>query len=173
MFTKSIDAVRKAAEWVSIVLLFAMFAVSLSGVAMRYLFNRPLSWSDELGMILLLWAVFIADAFVTKDSDHIAFDMAWDRASAPVRRVILLLQAGFFCVIFALALPVVVDYILFLKRERTSSLEWRLDVVFFCFAIYLGMLVVRLAAKFARAAGRNWRDEVADSDAAQTANIIG
>ena len=173
MIGRGVDAIRKAAEWVCIILLFAMFATSLSGVAMRYIFNRPLSWSDELGMIMLLWAVFMADAFVTKDSDHIAFDLAWDRASPPVRRVMLLLQAGFFCVIFALALPGVVDYILFLWRERTSALEWRLDFVYFCFVIYLAALVIRLAAKFARAAGRNWRNETVDSDGAQTANIIG
>lgn len=173
MIGRCVDAVRQAAEWMCVILLFAMFVTSLSGVAMRYLFNRPLSWSDELGMILLLWAVFIADAFVTRDSDHIAFDMAWDRATPRGRRVMLLLQSGFFCVLFALALPGVVDYILFLWRERTSALEWRLDFVFFCFVIYLCALVIRLAAKFARAAGRSWREEVVDSDGAQTANIIG
>jgi len=173
MVDKIVGAVRKTAEWISVLLLFAMFVVSLSGVAMRYVFNQPLSWSDELGMVMLLWAVFIADAFVTKDSDHIAFDLAWDVASAPVRRAILLLQGGLFCVLFALAIPTVIDYILFLWRERTSALEWRLDFVYSCFAIYLVALVVRLAAKFVRAAGKNWRQQVADGDAAQTANILG
>lgn len=173
MFFRVIDAVRRTAEWISVVLLFAMFAVSLAGVAMRYVFNSPLSWSDELGMVMLLWAVFVADAFVTKDQDHIAFDMAWDVASPPLRRVILLLQAGLFCVLFAVAIPTVVDYILFLWRERTSALEWRLDFVYSCFAIYLVALVLRLAAKFVRAAGPDWRREVTDGDATQTANILG
>lgn len=173
MIKSAVLRVRRVAEWTSAILLLGMFAVTLAGVAMRYVFNRPLSWSDEFGMILLLWAVFIGDAFVTRDCDHIAFDMLWDSASPVVRRWMLILQGAFFSVIFLLALPTVVDYILFLKRERTSSLEWRLDLVYACFAIYLAALVVRLASKCFEAAGRNWRDLVTDGDPTQTANIIG
>lgn len=173
MIRTTVLRVRQAAEGLSTILLFGMFVVSLAGVVMRYVFNRPLAWSDELGMILLLWAVFIGDAFVSRDADHIAFDLLWDGASPIVRRWMLILQGGIFSVVFLLALPTVVDYILFLKRERTSSLEWRLDFVYACFAIYIAALVLRLAAKCYAAAGRDWRAQVADTDPTQTANIIG
>lgn len=173
MIQTIVSRVRWAAEWFSTLALFGMFLVTLAGVAMRYLFERPLSWSDELGMVMLLWAVFIGDAFVSRDSDHIAFDVLWDIGSPTVRRWMLILQGAFFSVLFLLALPTVIDYVLFLKRERTSSMEWRLDVVYACFAIYIAALAIRLAAKCYAAAGRNWRDHVADSDPTETANIIG
>jgi TRAP-type transport system small permease protein len=173
MIDRIVERARLAAEWVSAALLFGVFAVTVGGVAMRYLFASPLQWGDELGMILLLWTVFIVDAFVTRDADHVAFDLVWDRVGPRGRRVILVLQGVLFAILFAVALPVVVDYILFLRRERTSSLEWRLDFVYLCFAIYLAALVVRLAAKAWRAIGSNWRREVEDSAAASTSNVIG
>lgn len=173
MIRTTVSRLRWAAEWFSTLALFAMFVVTLAGVAMRYVFNMPLAWSDELGMVLLLWAVFIGDAFVSRDSDHIAFDVLWDVGSPAVRRWMLILQGAFFSILFFLALPTVVDYVLFLKRERTSSMEWRLDLVYACFAIYVAALAVRLAVKCFDAAGRNWRDHVADSDPTETANIIG
>ena len=173
MVDRMVERIRQGAEWLSVVLLFAVVAVTLAGVFMRYVVNRPLAWCDELGMILLLWAVFIADGFVTRDREHVAFDIVWDQVGETGRRWILILQGLFFGVLFAAALPTVTDYIMFLWRERTSSLEWRLDFVFFCFVFYLVALILRLFAKAWRAAGRNWRREVADSQAAQTSNIIG
>ncbi len=171
--TSLVQRLRSATEWVAAAMLFVMFAITIAGVVGRYALNAPISWADELGMILLLWAVFLTDAFVTRDRDHIAFDMVWDRAPPTGRRWLLLVQSALFCVVFAVALPTVLDYVLFLWRERTSALEWRLDVVFFCFVIYLAALTVRLAAKFMRAAGPRWRQEVTDTDASQTANILG
>jgi TRAP-type C4-dicarboxylate transport system permease small subunit len=171
--TNLVQRLRSAVEWLAMAMLFTMFAITLAGVIGRYALNAPIAWADELGMILLLWAVFLTDAFVTRDRDHIAFDMVWERAPAAGRRWLLLFQAGAFGLLFAAALPTVVDYVQFLWRERTSALEWRLDFVFSCFAVYLAVVVVRLAAKFARAAGPRWRDEVSDTDPAQTANILG
>jgi len=168
-----VDRLRRAVEWIAMAMMAVMFVITLAGVVGRYAFNAPIAWADELGMILLLWSVFLTDAFVSRDSDHIAFDMVWDRATATGRRWLLIVQSGVFAVVFALALPTVVDYVLFLWRERTSALEWRLDIVFSCFAIYLAMVVVRLVVKFRAAVGPRWRDAVTDTDPSQTANILG
>lgn len=168
-----VTRLRRIVEWIAMAMMAVMFVITLAGVVGRYALNAPIAWADELGMILLLWSVFLTDAFVTRDSDHIAFDMVWDRATATGRRGLLIIQTSVFGILFAIALPTVVDYVLFLWRERTSALEWRLDVVFSCFAIYLAMVVVRLAAKFWAAVGPRWRQSVTDTDPSQTANILG
>ena len=69
------------------------------------------------------------------------------------RRVVGLLQTGLFGILFALAFPTIVDYVMFLWREQTSALQWRLDFVYVCFVIYFAMMIVRLAAKFVTLAG--------------------
>jgi TRAP-type C4-dicarboxylate transport system permease small subunit len=166
--------IRSVAEAISAALLAATFAVALAGVFMRYVAERPISWADELGMIMLIWGTFVADAFVTRDSDQVAFDIAWDAASPGGRRTILILQGALFAGLFACALPFVVDYVLFLWRERTSSLEWRLDFVFACFPVYLAAWTVRLAFKCCDAIFGDWEAQVRDSDpASQSDNLLG
>ncbi len=173
MVARIIENVRRLAEVISLILLVGVFIVCLMGVLARYVLNQPIAWSEELAMILLIWSVLLADALVTRDRDHVAFDLAWDVASPAVRRIILIVQGLLFASIFAAALPTIIDYVLFLWRERTSALEWRLDFVFSCFILNIAMLVVRLLAKSWRAIGSGWRREVQDVNAPGTEDNIG
>jgi TRAP-type C4-dicarboxylate transport system permease small subunit len=153
---------RIIAEWVTTAMLFAVFLIYLIGIAARYLFSSPIAWSDELAMIVYLWCMFLTDAFVNREADHVGFDILWERLPPGGRRVVGLLQTALFGLLFAAAFPVIVDYVMFLWREETSALQWRLDLVYICFIIYFAMVIVRLAAKFVTLAGSGWRDEVRD-----------
>lgn len=171
-FNRIVARLGMAAEWLTTALFFAIFVISLMGIAARYLFSAPIVWSDELAMMMFLWCIFLTDALVSRDRDQVAFDILWSSVSPASRRVIGLVQTAMFAVLFAVAFPTVLDYVLFLWRERTPALEWRLDLVYLCFVIYLAMVIVRLVAKFAAFAGPDWRDHVSD-DAPSTSNVIG
>lgn len=162
----SLDALvtrfRIVAEWVTTAMLFAVFLIYLTGIAARYLFAAPIAWSDELAMIVFLWCMFLTDAFVNRESDHVGFDILWERLPPRGRRVAGLLQTGLFGLLFAAAFPTIVDYVMFLWREQTSALQWRLDIVYTCFIVFFAMVIVRLAAKFVALLGQGWREVVAD-----------
>ncbi len=168
-----VERFRIVAEWVTTALFFALFAIYLVGITARYVFNTPIAWSDELAMIVFLWCMFLTDAFVSRDKDHVAFDILWERLPPSGRRVIGLLQTGLFGILFAVSFPVIVDYVMFLWREQTSALGWRLDFVYICFVIYYAMIVVRLAAKFVAFAGPGWREQVAEDESAAAPNVVG
>ena len=59
-------------------LIAAVLGTVLLGVARRYLFGAPLSWSDELSAVLFVWAVFWTGAFAVPLSEHVAFDLVVD-----------------------------------------------------------------------------------------------
>lgn len=166
------DRLRGVAEVVSGLMFAGIFVVFIAGIVMRYVVARPLLWSDEVAILLLLWCTFITDAFVVRASDHVAFDAVWDKASPGGRRIIGIVGSALFALIFLAALPVIVDYVLFLWRERTDTLELRLDVVFSCFIIYIVMVIVRLVARCVVLCGPDWRDHVASSDPT-TSNVVG
>lgn len=172
-FTHFITRFRIVAEWVTTAMFFAIFAIYILGVVARYVFSAPIAWSDELAMIVFLWCMFLTDAFVSRDSDHVAFDILWGKLPPGGRRVVGLLQTALFGLLFAVAFPTIVDYVMFLWREQTSALEWRLDFVYACFIIYFAMVIVRLAAKFVGFAGPNWREYVADDAEPAAPNVIG
>ena len=89
-----VDRFRKIAEAITTAMFFALFAIYLAGVVARYVFNAPIAWADELAMIVFMWCMFLTDAFVSRDKDHVAFDILWERLPPGGRRVVGLLQTG-------------------------------------------------------------------------------
>lgn len=51
-----------------------LIAVTVSGVAMRYLVNDPLKWMEEVQMALIVWIVFLSSGNVARTSGHVAID---------------------------------------------------------------------------------------------------
>lgn len=149
------------AEFLSAAMFAAIFVVFIAAIGARYLFNRPLPWADELNVVLLLWLTFWTGAFVTRDREHVVFDLFYERAGDQGKRTMLLVGAVGFGVFFAVALPTIWEYVAFLWRERTSVLEWRLDYVYSCFALFIAATVVRLAWNAVLLCTRRWRTVVA------------
>lgn len=173
-FVHAAERFRHCAEIVSGLMFAAIFVVFIAGIAMRYVFHSPLLWGDEVAILLLLWCTFLTDAFVVRSSDHVAFDVLWDLVSPGTRRVLGIVGRGVFALIFLAALPTILDYVLFLWREKTDVLEVRLDIVFSCFIVYIAAVVVRLVAQLIEFCGPNWSEHVAASDASSsTSNVIG
>lgn len=170
--TVFLDRTRHWAELVSGLMFAAIFAVFIAGIFMRYAVHRPLLWGDEVAMLLLIWCTLLTDAFVVRSGDHVALDVVWDTVGLRARRVIGIAGRAIFALIFLFALPTVLDYVLFLWRERTDVLELRLDLVFFCFVIYIVMVIVRLLAQLAAFCGPDWRAHVGGAGA-PTTNVIG
>ncbi|MBV8835315.1 MAG: TRAP transporter small permease, partial [Alphaproteobacteria bacterium] len=50
-----------------------------------------------------------------------------------------------------------IDYIQFLWRERTPVLQWRLDLVYACFGIFLIAVILRALWWLIGLARRDWR----------------
>ena len=140
-------AVRRAAEALCALMFAAVFAIFCYKILRRYLAGDAVAWGDEVCVVLFIWIVFLANAFVVEDKKQIAFDLLIDRLSPRARRraeiARILLVGG----ILAAALPGAVDYTLFLWRERTPVLLWRLDIVYACFAIFIAAVIVRYGAR--------------------------
>lgn len=52
--------------------------LSFFGVIMRYFINRPISWQEEVMVLLLLWIVFFGASFCFRQKSHIAIDLLID-----------------------------------------------------------------------------------------------
>lgn len=133
---------RKACEIVSaglFALLFAAFAIQ---IFTRYVLNDPVTWAQELCSLAYLWVTCFAAATIVKEREHIAFDLIYQGARPPVRRVLAVLCTGFLVVLFLLGLPGTVDYVLFMGRMRTLDLHIPFDRVFSVFVFFLAVTVL-------------------------------
>ena len=65
-------------EWVArallCILLSAMVVVCMAQVLWRYIFNDPLTWSEELARFLFVWVGYLAAWFAWTKRAHIALD---------------------------------------------------------------------------------------------------
>jgi TRAP-type transport system small permease protein len=129
---------RRGAAAVSALLVAAVLGAVLLGVARRYLFGAPLSWTDELASVLFLWSVFWTAALTVPLREHVSFDLLVEVLPARARRPIAVGMSLAVGIALLAALPKTIGYVAFLWRERTAALEWRLDYVYACFPLFMG-----------------------------------
>jgi C4-dicarboxylate transporter DctQ subunit len=64
-------------------------------VVMRYAFNRPIGWSEEISIYLMIWAAFLGAAYALKEDAHIGVDLLLSRLPEKIKPCFLL----FHCVV--------------------------------------------------------------------------
>lgn len=55
-------------------------------VIMRYIFNSPLQWSEEVVTSLFVWTVFIGSAYAYRKQAHLGVDILVNLMAPPIRR---------------------------------------------------------------------------------------
>ncbi len=134
---------RKAAQTLGGLMFLGLFGVFLIQITARFGFDRPLPWTDELAVVLYLWVILWAAAFMVPEREHVVFDLLWNSASLRVRRVMRF--AGHLMIggLAAVALPASWDYVHFMGREGTPVLGLSFEWVFLPFVLLLLALVWR------------------------------
>src|ERR1700730_492914 len=151
---------RGLADLVSGVMFAAVFLIFNYKIITRYLEHDEAAWADEVSVILFIWIIFWANAFLVRDKEQITFDLVYRLLPAAAQRYIALARAVLIGGIFAWALPGSLDYIRFLWREHTPVLNLPLDIVYSCFGIFLVAVTVRSTVSAARLLGPDWRGQI-------------
>lgn len=133
------------ARLIGAALFAALFIVFIVQVTARFVFDRPLPWTDEAAVILYVWVILWSAALIVPEREHVAFDLLWNLASARVQK--FMRAAGLVTVggLAAWALPATVDFARFMAREGTAVLGLPLAWLFAPFVLLLLSLVVRSA----------------------------
>lgn len=71
-------ALRNALRWFENtlmgILLITMVTVIFAQVISRFVFNSPLSWSEELARYLFIWIIFIGASVAVREKAHFGID---------------------------------------------------------------------------------------------------
>jgi TRAP-type C4-dicarboxylate transport system permease small subunit len=123
----------------------ALFLVFIVQITARFGFNRPLPWTDELAVVLYVWVILWAAAFMVPAREHVMFDLVYHAVGPRTRRAMLVVGAVMIGVLAAWAIPGSWDYVHFMAREGTPVLGLPFMWVFLPFVALLVALVVRSA----------------------------
>ena len=136
---------RRAAQSLGGLMFLALFVVFLIQIGARFGLNKPLPWTDELAVVLYLWVILWASAFMVSEREHVVFDLVWNSVGPRVRRAMRIAGHLMIGSLAAIALPGSWDYVRFMAREGTPVLGLSFQWVFLPFVLLLLALVVRSA----------------------------
>lgn len=151
---------RRAMEVVAALLFAAILLLFAAQIVMRAL-GRPILWSDEVLVLLMIWCGFLTAAFLIEDRDDVAFDLLYAQFPEGARRWIAFAGALVSGGIFAAAAPGILDYIAFLRFETTNILLIPLTWAFSVFGLFVLVVVLRRALLALRLLLPSWRREIA------------
>jgi TRAP-type C4-dicarboxylate transport system permease small subunit len=134
---------KKTANAIGGGLFLALFIVFVIQVMARFGLNKPLAWTDELAVILYVWIILWAAAFVVPEHEHVAFDLLWNSAGPRTRRAMQMVGHLLIGGLALCAVPATWDYVYFMRREGTPVLGLPFMAVFLPFVFLLVALVVR------------------------------
>lgn len=126
-------------------LFLALFGVFLVQIGARFGFNQPLPWTDEAAVILYIWVILWAAAFVVPQREHVVFDLVWNSVGRRTRQAMLIVGNLLIGGLALVGLPASWDYVHFMAREGTPVLDVPLMWVYLPFVLLMAALVVRSA----------------------------
>ena len=151
---------RQIADGIAGAMFAAVFVIFNYKIFTRYFEHNEAVWADEVLVILFIWIIFWANAFLLPDKNQITFDLVYRLLPPEAKRVSALARSILVGGIFVWALPGSLDYILFLWRERTPVLNIRLDLVYSCFGIFLIAVIARALVAAVRLLRPRWRSYI-------------
>jgi TRAP-type C4-dicarboxylate transport system permease small subunit len=135
--------VQRRAENVIAAMLGIMFTAFVVQIVFRYFLNLPTGWSTETVVVCWLWLVLLGTALALKEKDEIRFDIFISVAGPRVRRVMAVVVSVATVVLYGLSLPATYKYVAFMKVERSSYLNIRLDWLYSIYLIFVVATVLR------------------------------
>lgn len=111
-------------------ILWFFVALTTLQVIMRYVFDAPLQWPEELTQILLVWMTFIAAVGLSRQGLQIKVEIL-ENFLGPTGRNALEAFFNLLTVVFMLAL-IIGGWAMFqqLSFERTPALRWKLNIIY-------------------------------------------
>ncbi|MDP3707178.1 MAG: TRAP transporter small permease [Polaromonas sp.] len=136
---------QKSANVIGGGLFLTLFIVFVIQVTARFGFNKPMAWTDEAAVILYVWVILWAAAFVVPEREHVVFDLLWNYAPRRMRQVMQIVGNLMVGGLALCGIPASWDYVHFMAREGTPVLGVSFMWVFLPFVLLLAALVVRSA----------------------------
>lgn len=136
---------RRRAEDVLAALLVAMFVAFILQIVTRYVLNAPLSWTAEFSTLAWIWGILWGAGLVLRDEEEIRFDVVYGMMPAGLRRAADAVTGTVVVAVFTWSLPAMVDYVTFMKVERSAYLGIRFDVIYSVWLVFAVAQIVRHA----------------------------
>ncbi|MDB5500687.1 MAG: transporter permease [Tardiphaga sp.] len=109
---QAIDAwIGRVVEAVAALLVLAEVVLLFSGVVARYVFHRPIVWSDEMAGSVFLWLGMLGAVVALRRGEHMAFNAMGTRATERTRAMLSALVMACVIATLCMLLKPAVEYV--------------------------------------------------------------
>lgn len=133
----------RRAENVLAAMLAVMFFAFLFQIFSRYVMSWPTGWTNELSAILWVWMVLWGAAFVLTEQEEMRFDLIYASVGPRLRSAMFLASGASLVFLYAISFPAVLDYVAFMKVEKSAYLKLRFDWLFSIYVIFVIAIIIR------------------------------
>lgn len=147
--------ITRGAEGAVAAMLAAMFLTFLLQIFSRYVLRMPFGWTLELCLILWVWIVFLGNAFVVRERDHVSFDILYLAAPRRLRQVLALISAAAIVIAMLWSFLPTWDYIDWMKMRKTTTvrlpiLDQKIPMrtIFSVYALFMVAVILRYGWRF-------------------------
>lgn len=133
-----------------------MFIIAVMGavlalqVAMRYLFNHPLIWSEEMARYLFVWMTFIGASYGVRHGIHINMALLFDKFPRPLKLVSHLFTNLAAAAVFAALIPAGWRFVEDQSFIASSAMQIPMSWVFAAVPVGCVLVTARLLADSVR-----------------------
>jgi len=133
----------RRAENVLAAMLAVMFFTFLLQIFFRYVMSWPTGWTNELSAMLWIWIVLWGAAFVLTEQEEMRFDLLYASVGPKARGAMFLVCAASLIFLYGISFPAVVDYVTFMKVEKSAYMKIRFDWLFSIYIVFVIAVIVR------------------------------
>jgi TRAP-type C4-dicarboxylate transport system permease small subunit len=140
-------------------LVLTVFVVVLLQVVMRYLFERPNPWSEELSRFGFIWLSMLGAALAVELRTHFVFDQLVGRLRPKLQMLVRICSTAF---IAAMAFGLVVlglELVDLARSQRSPALNLRISWVYASVPVAGLLMLLHIAAALDTLLGREPEDQ--------------
>jgi TRAP-type C4-dicarboxylate transport system permease small subunit len=147
--TRIINVITDLAVWIGCIFSMIMTLIVVYAVLARYLFKRPIGWSEEIAVYLMVWVVFLGAAYTLKENAHIGVDILISRLSLTTKKGVLIFHYLIGIVLMSILFLKGVDMVAFTLQMDSHSIAIEFPLVIPHLAVPVGaaILVLQLIGK--------------------------
>ncbi len=119
-----------------------MFLTFIWQIFCRYVLRAPVSWAYEVTVACYLWMVILGACYAQRGRNHVTFTLVYDRLDTRRKALISFLGNLLMLVAFAYAFVPSIEFILFMKMQKTSVLKIGLDIIYLPYIPFMAIIML-------------------------------
>lgn len=141
---KCIDVLNKIVGYIVGIMLAAMSIIIIAQILCRFVFEFPLTWSEEAARFLMVYTVFLGASLALRHHRMIAIEILPEYLKPKARKMLKIAIMLISIVFFIILLVQGIDMLEIVQRQASAALGISMDIPYM--AIPLGALLMIINA---------------------------